>query len=531
MSQDLRRNYILARTGLLSLCLLPSLLLTAWGLARPYDAIPDQDLLWASEALRAIRGVAPSYADHPGAFWSIVFRINISALQLLKENTIVDSLGRITPTGINSLITVSRIENGIICGLTGYLLFPLSRALSIPERLSALIALITAYSSAILVGVSEIRHETVGVAFLMLSTILFSETVKQPQKSRLRYIYTAGSVATFFASAFCKNQTLLLFPAYFAACVGISSQQGYFLPQFKSASWPRKSHDLGRNSAVITLFGGVSWAISATPDIDLINLPFWSAINSCTALLISIQLFGRATWKSCYKSLAILALIEITIFRLLTPQWWRQSITGFPSWMFRYANANENPQLDAFQHSIKGIYQYFSAISFPAQAAIVLLVTITLTLTAGLLKSNGSPHQRKDMQYAIISSLWLFSCAITLANSQRIAARYEIYIILPLITTAAYTTSAWRLKAAIPGFNTKSAASLMSTILVISIGIRSTLNIQNLQSFILNKQPLEWICFGQHMDRSMALTTAGKCDVFSKASKEKDHYDSWWGPQ
>lgn len=41
------------------LCIAPSVAVGLYGIDRPYDAIPDQDMLWASEALRLMRGVAP----------------------------------------------------------------------------------------------------------------------------------------------------------------------------------------------------------------------------------------------------------------------------------------------------------------------------------------------------------------------------------------------------------------------------------------------------------------------------------------
>ena len=36
-------------------------------LARPYDAVPDQDLIWLSDALKLYRDQSPRYMDHPGA--------------------------------------------------------------------------------------------------------------------------------------------------------------------------------------------------------------------------------------------------------------------------------------------------------------------------------------------------------------------------------------------------------------------------------------------------------------------------------
>ena len=80
-----RRTANISGEGLLLLlvCLAPSVLVGLAGLHRPYDAIPDQDMLWASEALRLLRGVAPSYADHPGIFWTLTYTVNSRILENL----------------------------------------------------------------------------------------------------------------------------------------------------------------------------------------------------------------------------------------------------------------------------------------------------------------------------------------------------------------------------------------------------------------------------------------------------------------
>ncbi|NBO31197.1 MAG: hypothetical protein EBV05_06210, partial [Cyanobacteria bacterium WB6_1B_304] len=45
------------------------------GLERPYDAIPDQDLLWIAESLRLYRDSPPTYPDHPGVYWTLSYTL------------------------------------------------------------------------------------------------------------------------------------------------------------------------------------------------------------------------------------------------------------------------------------------------------------------------------------------------------------------------------------------------------------------------------------------------------------------------
>jgi len=522
-------KHFFAETGLLCGCMLPSLLIAFWGLSRRYDAVPDQDLLWVSEALRAIRGVAPSYADHPGAFWSIFFRLSINVLSQISNQEVIDSAGRITPESIQKLISIGRITNGVVCGLTAYLVFPVSRALSIPTKPCAALALISGLSSAILVGVSEIRHETIGIAFLMLSILLFNSSIQQQSRSWRRYSYAAASTSTLIAAAFCKNQTLFLFPLYFIACIAIYSKYD------QGASWQLKNIKHSKFSAKALGFISASslpWLISAIPDIDLINLPFWAAINSGTALLIGVQIFDKVSWKNCYRGIGFLATIQIVVFRLASPQWWRQAITGFPSWMLRYANVSESPDTKIMEQTANGINQYASGITAPATLAIGLYILIVVTLLLNLIISSAKPSDRQDGTQMGLSSAWLFCTASILANSQRIATRYEIYIFIPVIITSAYTAHAL-LK---HNFQPKTrrpmtALASIASILIATMAIKSLSNLTNLKSFILTEQPREWVCIGHHMDRSMALTSAGECDVFPRASKEKDHYDPWAGPR
>ena len=191
--------------GVLALCLIPAIVVGLAGLSRPYDAIPDQDLLWASEALRLIRGVAPSYADHPGAFWTLIYKANIWIAQSLGNTEILDNALAITPEGIQSIIRMARVENAVLAGLCAYLVFPSSLAVGIRGWLAASLAAVCGSSSAALVGVSEIRHEIISVAFLITALISYSCCIRSNSQFARRSLSTVA-IGLYFCAAFSKNQ-------------------------------------------------------------------------------------------------------------------------------------------------------------------------------------------------------------------------------------------------------------------------------------------------------------------------------------
>jgi len=514
--------------ALLALCLTPSLLVGHEGLHRPYDAIPDQDLLWASEALRLIRGVAPSYADHPGAFWTLIYQLNIQVVQLLSTQPILDSAGSISPEGIVRVIQAARIENAILCGFGGYLVFPISQqALGTRQWLAALLAAVASFSSAILVGVSEIRHEAISTVFLLAMVALFSAAMHQPNLWGRRILIIA-SVGLYFCAAFSKNQSLLLTPLVFLAIGSLASNDLH-----NSTSFTGRLRHLDNSTAVrFALLSSLPWLISAYPDIDLINMPFWMIINTGLALTLAIGWSRQPDRGLAFRSLGALGIAEILLFRGLSPQWWRQGVTGFPSWMFRYANAAENEKINVLTHTSQGVHQYFSNLFEPDQLSLVAFGSI-LAISSFILLRTIITHSPNPSQLQAQALGWIF-CGFVLAScSQRIAPRYEIYIFLPILICTGATLNSYFSSASSAKQNKRLLALLLaisSTILLVSSTIQSTINSQHLKAFVNQQQPRDVLCIGHHMDRTMRRTSAGQCEVFPKGAKDKNIYDSWGGP-
>ena len=74
------------------------------------------------------------------------------------------------------------------------------------------------------------------------------------------------------------------------------------------------------------------------------------------------------------------------------------------------------------------------------------------------------------------------------------------------------------------------ALAICGMALLATSATKSVGNLLDLNQFVNNSQPRYMLCIGHHMDRSMHLTSAGKCPVFPKGAADKNIYDSWWGP-
>jgi hypothetical protein len=512
---------------ILAVCLAPSLVVGIEGLSRPYDAIPDQDLLWASEALRLIRGVAPSYADHPGAFWTLVYQLNIHLAELLTGGAILDHSDSITPEGIILAVQTARIENAIACGLCGYLVSPVAESVGIRRWLAASLAIITSLSSAVLVGVSEIRHEVISTAFLLMMIIAFSAAMQSKEVSTKRLL-AITSVAFYFCAAFAKNQSLLLTPLAFLAIAAIATKQG------SGRLDPKRSTKLllSKETYGFASLASLPWLINAFPDIDLINLPFWAMINTGLALIMAASWCIELNWQQAYKALAALGVAQIVLFKAVSPQWWRQGVTGFPSWMLRHANAAENKNIDITGHTFQGIHQYFANLFEPESASLIAF-TVAIVITCISLALICIRRSHTGTIPAIQSFAWLSCGFALLACSQRIQSRYEIYIFIPIVMCAGVSVNTVFI-----GFSAlkprKAAIELLlaaCSITLISTGtFQSLANAFNLKHFINTGQPRDVLCIGHHMDRTMHLTSAGACEVFPNGALDKNAYDSWWGP-
>ena len=163
------------------------------GLNRPYDAIPDQDLLWASEALRLHSGRGPSYADHPGVYWTLSYLLKLIHLPKIGIN-FLNVNGYLTPDGAKSLIQISRIENGILCGLCSISFIPIMRCLGISRKLTLAGIFMLTCSTGLLTAVSEIRNEMTSTLLMTIyiNLNLLASQLKTTQKALSQTKHLSG---------------------------------------------------------------------------------------------------------------------------------------------------------------------------------------------------------------------------------------------------------------------------------------------------------------------------------------------------
>jgi len=488
------------------------LALALMGLNRPYDAIPDQDLLWASEALRLHSGRGPSYADHPGIYWTLSYLLKLIHLPKIGIN-FLNGNGYLTPDGAKSLIQISRIENGLLCGLCSVSFIPIMRCLSISRKLTLAGIFMLTCSTGLLTAVSEIRNEMTSTLLMTIyiNLNLLASQLKNNSKSPIPKPASIGlaliAIPCFFAAAFCKQQVLLATPLIFAAA--LAANKGSLQAITTSLSkQPRLTW------LAVLLIGLLPWLLSATPDIDLINAPFWIGINLGLWITLSATSSLPQTVKNLWQLGGFVAATEILATKFLAFNWWRQAVTGFPSWMFY--NANHKNQV---QQGVNALIQYAKDSSILITLCGILLFVLITHLIRQVATSD--PAREAQLQLCSIG----FSLILLIANTARFAVRYEIYFFPAILISLLWitTTSFQRPKRNI-------VLQFSSLILISLIAIRSLLNLAALPTLINEAQPRSFLCFGQHMDRLMELTSAGSCKNFEEASYSKNKYDPRNGP-
>lgn len=508
-------------------CIMPSLIVGIYGLDRPYDAIPDQDMLWASEALRLIRNVAPSYADHPGAFWSLMYKANINAAQRIFGLNIINQDGYILPAGLDVITRLARLQNAALAGLCSALTYPTARLLSIRKSYSAAASLAISFSSATLVAVSEVRHESISVLFMIIFVLATSMAPGRFLSPGARIALSLMGLICFFIAAFSKQQILLCAPLAFIAI--LASHRTCDEEDYKSrldtlaALAPQPGW-----AGLALICASAPWLICASPDIDLINLPAWIFINIGLSLSISPSLGRSRTKPSIFKPLLIVGAFEIIIFKALAPSWWRQAVTGFPSWMFRHANPAGNRAAQA----IDGINTYMENLFIQHNLATIALIGSAATCAVIAIKKGCDEPRFSRLDHLVAAATWTLILALMAACSLRPTPRYEIFFFIPIIITAAKSLENASIDSIAQDLKPLEVTRrAFAVVLLITALSRAAANAGNLQTFVNPGQPRSFLCFGQHMDRTMRLTSARKCSNFNMASIDKDRFDSWTGPR
>ena len=522
---------IIVHALMLIASLAPALMVGIQSLSRPYFLMgSDQDLLWASEALRLLRGIGPSYADHPGALWPIVYGLNIKVLSVVFPNQITDPLGAILPSGISKVIAMAKIENALICGFTGYLGFGISRLLGTKLTLAALLNGVLSFSYPILNAALSIRHEIPSMVLLLATVPLAHQLAQQPWGTWKRGALGIMVACLIFAAAYSKQQSLISLPyCALLTTLVISKADPAGLAEVKS--WLTRMGPA--KLSILALSCSIPWLVSATPDIDLINLPAWAALNAGLALLLVLAGINRDGIVRPWAAIATMAALELVITKIASPNWWRQAVTGFPSWLFMFSRKGG----DSTTSFISGIQDYFHSLFSPSWVATLALGLATI-VTAFRLANRVIKRRRTTVleqqsgawiQAAWADTAWLLIAPILIASTARVNPPYGIYFFPPIVICAAHVLSTNPVTPWPTGLRTP-LLSLCSIAILLTASIQSLSNAQHLSQFTSSGLPEEAICLSQNMDQSMHRTAVGQCPDFSQEAAKKMIFDDWRGP-
>lgn len=515
----------------LSVSLTPALAICRWTLSRPVLQMgSDQDLMWVSEALRLSRGLGPSYADHPGAFWSILYALTVKGLSLFSTIPILQGES-ITVEGLRILIQVTRVENALIAGCLGFLCCQILVNLKINRLIALIVNLAISCSTPLLFAASAVRHELISVAMMLISCLFFQKISSPRRNECQRKAYGIASILAIFAATFSKQQSLIILPFIF--WIGLAT--AYLANSALLQSWVKQWEKL-RVNGILILFAvwSLSWLISAFPDIDMINLPAWLVINFLLSgiVLLSIPM-RQAVFAPVYKASIVAGVIEILITRAISANWWRQAVTGFPSWLIMFANQSvsvgDQPAMYA-----STLHEYFALIfSLPSVAIAAVAATAICSLYITIKSYYAPPNQLSRANFRsrlAVSISWLLSLTIVAICLARANPPYAIYFFPCIMITCALAFSAG-FKQNPESYLAISALKTASLFLLIAGTTRSISNFGHLQQIGMAGLPESAICMSHNMDPAMRLTAIGSCPDFKSQSDNKAMYNDWWrGP-
>jgi hypothetical protein len=522
-------NKLLWQAANLIVSMLPALVVGIFSLERPVLVMgSDQDLMWASEAMRLLRGAGPSYADHPGAFWGVTYAVTIKALSVLTPYSIIKD-GNLTAKGLELLILAIRIESSVLAGLAGYMCSQILSNLRTQELIVLGVTFLIASSSPILFSATAIRHEVISMILLMGSCVTM-QALFANEKTSARATKAISSVLLIFLASFSKQQSLIALP-FFAWIALITNRLDH---PIETRLWLEKLRKLkSKGWGIVLTSCGIIWLISATPDIDLINLPFWMAINFLLFSIISAAFVQEQTHKAISKAILALALLEILLTRIISSNWWRQAVTGFPSWLLMFNDHSQ--KISANKPSpLEGLAHYFESIfAFPKLAILASCITVGLSviLYVDARKKNTAGITIPANNFKSAPG-WIITAIVTGICLARINLPYTIYF-LPCIAICC-CISLKEANCSNKGFTAmgRRAVGAMSVFLL-SVGfVRSAQNLTTLHQISQSGLPKESICMGHNMDPSMRFTPVGQCPDFQNQSRQKEIFDPWWtGPR
>ena len=508
-----------------SLALLMPLVVALLALARPYDAVPDQDLIWVSDALKLFREIPPRYMDHPGSYWPLSTAFKLDVLGADGLDLLALKPGQlISPAQVSQLVVWNRIEQGLLCSALVLAFWWLARLVLKRQWLSAVITACFALSYGVLFEAVQPRNESTSMLFVLLFcclTIGAFQAQDDSQGMKWRRCFACLlAVIALFASLYCKLQVvplallaLLILPFAFGfrpAAVFASSKAsklqviGMVALGFVSSGLV---YALGSQQWLMNLppifYGAEAW--KGIPYTSLIALPllFWPAIFLLLALVChcAAPWLRSRGWLSYSIWLVVVWFVSLSFVAWVPENWSKHVFTAPLSLLWRS---------ELYARDVN-MLQPLSQISiWPLDWAATMSVGLIVPLLALAVVL-------KDSKPLVLLVFWALSVVVFAYNTTRFQPFYSIYFLPPLLLALAAIVE-WRPTRSARGKLAKAltlASHALAYLLIGGIGIQSVLQLGELPEIIAYSQPPEALCYQrQGMDSLLANTSVGNCRDF-----------------
>lgn len=521
-------------------------LVTYQSINRPYDIVPDQDLLWLSEALRLYRGAPTTYIDHPGALWTLVDLFNLHFCQ--HFGLIHYTIGQgINIADADTVVRITRAENIVVSSLTLISLWPIARWIGLDRNRSMIWIILLSTSSGFLWSLVQIRHEMASILFasLFLSLSHCTQQIDSSKKYWTSIAVWILAIASLMLAMYCKIQIILIFPIIIASLIAIQPEA---LRRVLRQSPGRlvRSNPVESSVAVVSLIATIALVTRYTSEqgyaLDPRSIGFWITLN-LTLSTVGLTFASYPNQGKC-KNLrtigltiknCILILLPVTLELLFAAFLFRGSWTaGWSGTVFRapteifggrglyYSGGNEavknGLRIESIAQSLslrlQETFAIPSSITLLLFSIIVATIMVYFFLKYQQLRSAQSLQQRHSREPSPGILITILSVAGSiLANSARNQNFYAIYIAMPSIFIALLLFS-WQI-------NTLSLQRIIRTaslILIFTAALRSSWNLLELDTFTTFNHH-GTLCYGQQMDIEMRQTSIGQCQNFKLEMK------------
>ena len=491
------------------------------GLRRSYDAIPDQDLLWLSEALRLFRNFPPTYTDHPGIYWSLSYLLKLKFLSLKGFLGIIETRPGIPiePWDAQLVINLSRFEQGIICGLCAvgtYFVMVLAgtrKALAIPCML------IIASSPGLLWESVQIRNESTSYILALIFCGLIIARARSSQAGSYRnrglaYVAIISAIAAFY----CKIQVIVLIGIMIPAILYATNGAELFRIPGK-IEW--------KDLLSCILFSCLAWLLSIsnwsyTPlpapfrsDNLIFDLGLWLYVNLCLGAACASggrnkELFFKETAIFTSFAVATQAILARFIFH---PTW--SAVILMPYSSIAFASKNFGT------YSPETYYFNFRDMIMETTAMPPWMVIAAFSglIISSLLNyfSKGTTKALRSGYACLLSGLMMGATSLP-----RFQYFYTIYIVPPILYGLAmiFQDGVMKRDLTAKGHMNARVSVILSLLIVIGIGLRSAASIADSKRYYKMKNTENHLCYQQQMDSLMSKTSVATCKDFERFKKE-----------